>query len=167
MMITPESLIALALFVLVNLAAASSGAFFRPGAWYAALAKPPWTPPNWAFPVVWSLLFVLNAVAGWLVWLAGGMEAAGALAIYGVSLVINASWSGVFFGLRRMGLGLMVVAALWLSIAAVMAAFAPFSLVAAAMLGPYLVWVTIASALNLRVWQLNPVAGRPPERLSP
>ncbi|MFN7163949.1 MAG: TspO/MBR family protein [Hyphomonas sp.] len=154
-MFTPENLVALALFVLANLAAASSGAIFRPGAWYAALSKPPWTPPNWAFPVTWSVLFVLNAVAGWLVWLTGGAGAAGALALYGVSLAINASWSGVFFGARRMGLGFVIVVMLWLSIAAVMAAFAPISAVAAGMLVPYLAWVTIASALNLRVWQLN------------
>ena len=59
----------------VMLAAASSGAIFRPGEWYANLSKPPWTPPNWAFPVTWSVLFVLNAVAGWLVWMAAGADA--------------------------------------------------------------------------------------------
>jgi translocator protein len=157
-MLTPENLAALGVFVLANFAAASSGAFFRPGAWYAALAKPSWTPPNIAFPVVWTILFILNAAAGWLVWLAGGMEAAGALALYGASLVINASWSAVFFGLHRMGLGFVIVVMLWLSLAAVIAAFAPISAVAAGLVAPYLVWVTIASALNLRVWQLNPLA---------
>jgi tryptophan-rich sensory protein len=160
-MFTPESLVALAVFVLANLAAASSGAFFRPGEWYAALAKPPWTPPNWAFPVVWSILFVLNAVAGWLIWMAAGAGAALPLAVYGVSLLINASWSAVFFGARRMGLGFAVVITLWLSIAAVMAFFAPVSPLAAGLIAPYLVWVTIASALNLRVWQLNPAARVP------
>ncbi|MEQ9506189.1 MAG: TspO/MBR family protein [Hyphomonas sp.] len=157
-MVTPENIAVLGLFVLANLAAASSGAIFRPGAWYASLSKPSWTPPNWAFPVTWSILFVLNAVAGWLVWLAGGPAMAGILMLYGLSLAINASWSGVFFGLRRMGLGFVIVILLWISIAAVMAAFAPVSPVAAAMLAPYLAWVTIASALNLRVWQLNPAA---------
>jgi len=158
---TPESLVALAVFVLANLAAASSGAFFRPGEWYAALAKPPWTPPNWAFPVVWSILFVLNAVAGWLVWMAAGTSAALPLALYGASLMINASWSAVFFGARRMGLGFVIVVLLWLSIAAVMAAFAAVRPLAALLIAPYLVWVTIASALNLRVWQLNPAVRAP------
>lgn len=158
---TPESLVALAVFVLANLAAASSGAFFRPGEWYAALAKPSWTPPNWAFPVVWSILFVLNAVAGWLVWMAAGTGAALPLAAYAVSLLINSSWSAVFFGARRMGLGFAIVITLWLSIAAVMALFAPVSPLAAGLIAPYLVWVTIASALNLRVWQLNPAARVP------
>jgi translocator protein len=158
---TPESLVALAVFVLANLAAASSGAVFRPGEWYASLAKPAWTPPNWAFPLVWSILFVLNAVAGWLVWTAAGSGAALPLAVYGASLMINASWSAVFFGARRMGLGFVVVVLLWLSIAAVMGLFAPVSPLAAGLIAPYLVWVTIASALNLRVWQLNPAARVP------
>jgi tryptophan-rich sensory protein len=155
---TPETLVALGVFVLANFVAASSGAVFRPGEWYASLAKPPWTPPNWAFPVVWSILFLLNAVAGWLVWLSGGIGAAGVLALYAASLVTNASWSAVFFGMRRMDLAFVVVVTLWLSIAAIMAAFAPFSAPAAWLQVPYLVWVTIASALNLRVWQLNPKA---------
>ena len=160
-MMTPENLVMLALFMLANLAAASSGAIFRPGAWYKALAKPSWTPPNWAFPVTWSVLFVLNAVAGWLVWRTGGDGSAAALTVYGVSLVINASWSGVFFGLHRMGLGFVIVVALWLSLAAEIALFSHINLLAAALVSPYLVWVTIASALNLRVWQLNPAARAP------
>ncbi len=158
---TPESLAALAVFVLANLAAASSGAIFRPGAWYASLAKPSWTPPNWAFPLVWSILFVLNAVAGWLVWMEAGTGAAVPLAVYGASLMINASWSAVFFGARRMGLAFVIVVLLWLSIAAVMAVFAPISPLAAGLIAPYLVWVTVAAALNLRVWQLNPAARVP------
>lgn len=158
-MITPENLVALALFMLANLGAASSGAIFRPGAWYKGLAKPPWTPPDWAFPVTWSVLFVLNAVAGWLIWRTGGDGSAAALTVYGASLLINASWSGVFFGLRRMGLGFVIVVALWLSIAAQIALFARLNLAAAVIVSPYLVWVTIAAALNLRVWQMNP-AGR-------
>lgn len=157
-MLTPENLVALAVFVLLNLAAASSGAFFRPGVWYAGLAKPFWTPPNFAFPVVWSILFVLNAIAGWLVWTAAGTEALWPLGLYGASLLINASWSGVFFGLHRMGLGFVIVVMLWLSLAAVIVSFAQISGVAAGLVAPYLVWVTIASALNLRVWQLNPGA---------
>ncbi|MFN3609843.1 MAG: TspO/MBR family protein [Hyphomonas sp.] len=157
----PENLLALAVFMAINFAAASSGAIFRPGTWYAGLSKPPWTPPNLAFPVVWTILFVLNALSGWLVWIAGGADAAGALAIYGVSLVINASWSGVFFGLRRMLLGLWVVLALWLSIAAVILTFSNFSTPAALMQLPYLVWVTIAAALNLSVWRRNPAERQP------
>jgi translocator protein len=152
---TPESLVALAVFVLANLAAASSGAIFRPGEWYASLAKPSWTPPNWAFPVVWSILFLMNAVSGWLVWQAAGQAASGALGLYVLSLILNASWSAVFFGLRRMVLGFVNVSLIWLSIVAVALAFWPISPVAAALQLPYLVWVTIAAALNFTVARMN------------
>ncbi len=141
--------------MVLNFAAASSGAVFRPGDWYARLAKPPWTPPNWAFPVVWSVLFVMNAVSGWLVWMAAGPAAAFALSVYVGSLVVNAAWSAAFFGLRRMALGLGVVVGLWISIAGVALLFAAYSPVAAALQLPYLAWVSIASVLNLRVLQLN------------
>lgn len=143
------------IFFAVNFVAACSGAVFRPGAWYEGLAKPAWTPPDWAFPAVWSVLYLLNAVSGWLVWQAAGVAAAGALGVYALSLILNASWSAIFFGLRRMDLGLVNVALLWLSIIAVAALFWPFSPLAAALQLPYLVWVTIASALNLTVLRMN------------
>lgn len=154
----PASLLSLAAFVVVNLAAASSGGIFKPGAWYQGLAKPPWTPPNWAFPVAWSILFTLNAVSGWLVWQAAGSAAALPLAAYGVSLVINGFWSALFFGLKRMDWALVDVGLLWASIVCVIALFAPVSLLAAALQLPYLAWVTLAGILNLRMLQLN---GRP------
>lgn len=156
-----SALIALGVFIVLNVLAASSGAVFRPGEWYEQLAKPGWTPPNWAFPVVWSALFLMNAVAGWLVWQTAGMAAGLALGIYLVSLVINACWSGVFFGLRRMDLGLVNVALLWLSIVAVAVLFWPDSPVAAVLQLPYLLWVTIATALNFTVLRMNPGKVRP------
>lgn len=148
----------LAAFVVVNFVAASSGAIFKPGAWYASLRKPVWTPPNWAFPVVWSSLFLLNAAAGWLVWEAAGSGAWPALAIYGVSLGLNAAWSALFFGARRMRWALVEVMFLWGSLATVIGAFAPISPTAAWLVAPYLAWVTVAAFLNLRMVQLNPEA---------
>lgn len=153
-----SSWIALAVFVAINFAAASSGGAFRLGAWYAALNKPGWTPPNWAFPVVWSVIFLFNIVAGWLVWETAATRALPALIVYAGSLAINAAWSWLFFGRKRMDLALIDVAALWLSIASVILMFAPISPLAAAIVGPYLAWVTIASFLNLRMIQLNPAA---------
>ncbi|WP_213271174.1 TspO/MBR family protein [Hyphomonas sp.] len=153
-------LASLGVFLALNLAAASSGAIFRPGEWYARLAKPAWTPPNWAFPVVWSILFLMNAASGWLVWQTAGPAASGPLGLYVLSLVLNASWSAVFFGLHRMVLGFVNVSLIWLSIVAVALAFWPISPVAAALQLPYLVWVTIAAALNLTVARMNQVAAR-------
>ena len=147
--------ISLGVFVALNFAAAASGGAFRPGAWYAALEKPSWTPPNWAFPVVWLAIFTFNIFAGWLVWQAAGSAALPALGVYAASLVVNAAWSWLFFGRRRMDLALIDVVALWLSIAAVMVMFAPFSLLSTALLSPYLLWVTIAGFLNFRMIQLN------------
>jgi len=151
----PSSGVAFGFFLAINLAAAASGAVFKPGAWYQALRKPTWTPPNWAFPVVWSLLYLANATAGWRVWEAHGWEAAPALAAYGASLVCNAAWSALFFGLRRMDWALWEVGALWLSIAVVLVLFAPLDTLAAALLVPYLAWVSVAAALNWRMVQLN------------
>jgi len=146
----------LAVFLALNFAAASAGAIFKPGAWYEGLSKPAWTPPNWAFPVVWSVLFFMNAVAGALVWQAAGPGLA--IFAYIISLAINFAWSALFFGMKRMDLGLIDVSALWLSIVATIALFWPVSPVASLLQVPYLVWVSIAAALNLRMIQMNPQA---------
>lgn len=152
----PETLWTLGGFCALNLAAASSGALFKPGAWYAQLRKPGWVPPNWAFPVVWSALYVANAVAGWRVFEASGGAIGPALVLYVLSLCFNAGWSALFFGLRRMDWALGEVSILWLSLAAVVCLFAPIDPLAAALLTPYLAWVSVAAFLNLRMVQLNP-----------
>jgi tryptophan-rich sensory protein len=150
---------ALLAFLAASFAAASSGALFRPGAWYEALRKPSWTPPNWAFPVVWSILYVTIALSGWLVWSAAGATAWPALALFAAQLVLNAGWSALFFGARRLDWAMAEVAALWASIAAVIAAFAPHSQAAALLLAPYLAWVTVAAFLNYRLLRLNGARG--------
>ncbi|MEM9739452.1 MAG: TspO/MBR family protein [Pseudomonadota bacterium] len=142
-------------FLALNFAAASAGALFKPGAWYERLAKPGWTPPDWAFPLVWSVLFILNALAGALVWQASVPGSAMAIGVYGVSLAINFAWSALFFGIKRMDLALIDVIGLWVSIAVTMALFWPISPLASLFQAPYLLWVTIAAALNLRVMQMN------------
>ncbi|MEM9619954.1 MAG: TspO/MBR family protein [Pseudomonadota bacterium] len=154
----PESysLITLGVFVAANFLAASSGAIFKPGDWYKSLTKPGWTPPNWAFPVVWTTLFLMNAVAGWLVWEASPPNDLLIFTAYGLSLAINAGWSALFFGMRRMDLSLVDVSALWLSIALVMALFAGVNMLASILLLPYLAWVSLAGILNFRMLQLNP-----------
>ncbi len=138
-------------------AAALTGALFKPGAWHAALAKPRWHPPNWLFAPAWSLLYVMIATAGWLVWHAGGWSVA--LAMWGVQLVFNAGWSWVFFGLKRPDLASVEVVLLWLSILGCALLFAPLSGWAALLMLPYLAWVTFAAALSFEMWRLN--GGRP------
>lgn len=148
--------IAVAVFAGLNLVAASSGGAFKPGPWYASLSKPSWTPPNWAFPVVWGLLFALNAWAGWMIWEAVGTSRPDVLGLYIGSLVLNAGWSFLFFGQKRMDRALVDVALLWLSLVAVVVLFWSIRPVAALPVVPYLLWVTIAAILNREMIRLNP-----------
>lgn len=134
---------------------ASSGAVFRPGGWYEALNRPSWTPPNWMFPVVWALLYTAMGVAAWTVWQVGGVRAGPVLLLFLAHLGVNAAWSWLFFGRRRLDLALIDAVLLWLMVAAIMVGFARFSLLAAALILPYLAWVSVATALNLRLLQLN------------
>jgi tryptophan-rich sensory protein len=162
-----NSIVGLAAFFALCFATASSGAIFRPGEWYQRLEKPSWTPPNWVFPVVWTLLFICMAFSGWLVWLEVGLVAGAIpLGLFGLNLVLNALWSGLFFGLRRPDLGMIEVVFLWASIAAMVVVFYPIHTVAALLMVPYLVWVTIAAALNYSIWRLNPSASTGPAQAS-
>ncbi len=141
--------------------AAMTGGIFRPGAWYRALNKPSWQPPDWLFAPVWMVLYGMIAVSGWFVWReAGWSGAAIALIIFAVQLVLNALWSALFFGLKRMDLALIDVAALWLSVAAMMVTFWPIHQGAALLLIPYLLWVSFAAFLNYTVLRLNPAENR-------
>lgn len=135
--------------------AALSGAVFKPGEWYKALAKPAWTPKDWVFPVVWTLLYAMMAFAMWLVWVEAGWAVWPAIALWFGQLVFNAGWSAVFFGLKRMDWALIEVAGLWLMVAATMIAFFQVRMDAGALLAPYLLWVTIAAVLNYQVWRMN------------
>lgn len=155
MALTLSSIFALVVFFMLSFGAASTGAFFRPDEWYAKMRKPRWTPPNWAFPLVWSVLFCAIAVSGWLVWQAAGWAAWPALALYVIHLLVNAAWSFLFFGLKRLDWAMAEVLGLWAMIAAVMVMFYPISPLAALLLAPYLAWVSIAALLNLRLLQLN------------
>lgn len=159
--------LALALSALLSLAAASTGAIFRPDDWYRRLRKPSWTPPDAAFPVVWSVLYLAMAIAAWTVWRAGGAEAWPALAVYGLHLVLNALWSWVFFGLKRIDLALGELVIFWLSIVVTILLFWPFSRQAALLLLPYLGWVTAAGVLNWRILVLNGPRGVPAQSPTP
>jgi len=151
------SILGLAGFVGVCFLAALTGAWFPPGEWYERLRKPSWRPPNRLFAPVWTVLYLMIALAGWRVWRSAGFAGAGPpLAAYAAQLALNAAWTPLFFGLRRPDLGFFDVALLWLSIAVTIALFWPVDGVAAALLAPYLAWVTFAAALNFAVWRLNP-----------
>jgi translocator protein len=141
-------------------AAAAGGGLIQPGGWYDSLQKPSWTPPRWAFPVVWTTLYLFMAYAAMRVGLKGVTDpnAAMALALWSVQIAINTLWTPVFFGLRRMKAGLVIIGLLWLAVAATMVAFFRVDLVAGLLFVPYLVWVSAATALNASVVRLNPGA---------
>ena len=151
-----SSIVALAGFIAGCFLAAMTGAFFRPGEWYERLNKPSWRPPNRLFAPVWTILYLMIAVSGWLVWRqAGFVGAALPLAVYALQLVLNAAWTPLFFGLHRPDLGFVDIVLVWLFIVAAIVLFVPISVAAAVLLVPYLVWVTFATALNFAVWRLN------------
>lgn len=142
------------IFLAACAAPATTGAMFQPGDWYRALRKPAWTPPDWVFPVAWTTLYILMA---WAAARVGGLPGAGvALGFWAVQIAFNALWTPVFFGLRRMGAGLAVLGVLWLAVAATMIALWQLDAWAGLMFVPYLLWCTIAGALNYSVWRLNP-----------
>ncbi|TCK23729.1 TspO/MBR related protein [Ancylobacter aquaticus] len=125
--------------------------------WYAGLAKPSWTPPDSAFPIAWTILYVLMAVALWRLWQLHAPAPARRLAIglWLAQLALNALWSPLFFGLEAPGAALIVVMALWLAIAATIWACTRIDRIAAWLLVPYLAWVSYATALNAAIVVLN------------
>ena len=145
--------------ILLVVATAASGAVFKPGAWYESLDKPAWTPPKIAFPIVWTSLYVLIAFAGWLVWREAGFGLA--LLLWLMQLAANALWSALFFGLHRMALALADAIAMWLLVAAFIVVAWPISAVAAILFVPYLIWLSLAVALNWSILTRNPAAGAP------
>lgn len=149
--------VAFVIFLAISYGVAASGAVFSPGPWYETLAKPDWTPPDWVFPVVWTVLFFTIALSGWLVWRRVGIAGAPlAFTFYAVQLVLNGAWSWLFFGLRRPDLALIDVGLLWLAIVATILAFWVHHRWAALLLVPYLLWVSLASVLNYTIWRMNP-----------
>ena len=123
---------------------------------YAGLVKPSWTPPNWVFGPVWSALYLMMAVAVWLIWRWGGSaKAAIPLTLFLVQLALNAPWSILFFGLRLPGLAFAEIVLLWFAILVTLVMFWQLNPIAGFLLVPYILWTTFAGALNLALWQLN------------
>lgn len=137
-------------------AAGSTGSLFPPGSWYRRLDKPAWTPPDWLFPVAWTLLYLAMAVAAWRVAYSGAALVPLALALWACQIALNAIWTPIFFGLRRLGGGLAILALLWLAVVATTATFFAADPLAGWLLVPYVVWVSYAGVLNYSVWRRNP-----------
>ncbi|MEQ1714089.1 MAG: TspO/MBR family protein [Hyphomicrobium sp.] len=137
---------------LVSLAAVT-GSQFMPGPWYETLTKPWWTPPKWLFPIAWTILYIMIAVAGWRVWQAEGVGPA--LMVWALGLVFNAAWSWLMFGEKQIGWALADLVAMWLTVAAFIVLAQQVDRTAALLFAPYLVWVSYAGALNFVIWRWN------------
>ena len=125
---------------------------------YANLVKPSWAPPAGVFGPVWTVLYVLMAVAAWLVWRArGSIELVGAqLGLFAAQLLLNGLWSWLFFTWQLGALALVDICLLWLLLLATVVQFWRVSRLAAVLLLPYLLWVSFATALTAATWRMNP-----------
>ncbi len=127
------------------------------GSWYDSLDQPAWNPPGWVFGPVWGVLYLMMAVAAWLVWRDTDRPRArtAALVAYAVQLVLNLGWTGVFFGLERPGWAVVEIAALAVAIATTIFLFGRVHRDAAWLLVPYLAWVVFAGSINAGVVAMN------------
>lgn len=142
------------IFLLACCAAGATGAVFEPGAWYKTLSKPTWTPPDWMFPVAWTTIYLLISFAGARVAVLEGN--AYAMAFWAAQTGFATLWTPIFFGLRRLKGALLVMVPLWGSVAACLWFNFQLDFWAGMAFVPYLVWVTVAAALNFAVWRMNP-----------
>ena len=122
--------------------------------WYEGLSKPDWTPPNWLFAPVWTIMYVAMAIAAWLVWRRSGLAAV-PMQLFLLQLLLNVAWSAVFFRFRSPGWAFLEIVALWCAILFTAIAFGRAAPVAGWLMIPYLVWVSYAAALNFAIWRLN------------
>ena len=126
--------------------------------WYAAFVNPALHPPAWVFGPVWTVLYILMGIALYLVWSKGWgrKDVKVGMAIFSVQLVLNVLWSYLFFGLQSPLLALAGIVVLWIAILMTIGAFYRVSTPAAALLVPYLLWVSFAAYLNYGIYLLNP-----------
>lgn len=125
--------------------------------WYASLKKPAFSPPNWLFGPVWITLFLLMGISLFIVWRKGvdTPYVRSGLIVFGIQLVFNVLWSIAFFGMRSPFAGLLIIVILWIAILLTIIQFSKVSELAAALLIPYIVWVSFATILNISLYLLN------------
>lgn len=124
--------------------------------WYATLIQPSWTPPNWIFGPVWATLYLLMGIAAAKV--AKAAHRTGkkyVLRLFAFHLILNASWSYVFFGLQLPVLSLIIIIALWFYVLVLILLFSTYSKRASWLLVPYSLWVAYATTVNAGIVYLN------------
>jgi translocator protein len=133
------------------------GAITQLGPWYQALKMPDWQPPGPAFGIIWTTIYVLSVIAAVLAWrdTVTPSDRSKLLVLFATNCLLNLMWSFLFFKLQRPDWALYQVGIFWLSILALIVFIWPRNKIAGGLLAPYLVWVAIASFLNLSIVQLN------------
>jgi tryptophan-rich sensory protein len=127
--------------------------------WYADLAKPPFTPPDRLFGPVWTILYVLMAIAAWRVWRAADRDTRrGPLTLFALQLALTLGWTVVFFGLQKIGAAVATIVVLDVGVVVTTLAFRSIDRWAGLLMVPYLAWVVFATVLNIAIWRLNPTA---------
>jgi len=150
----------LAASILICLTAGLIGAVFTIDSvqtWYKTIEKPSYSPPNWVFGPVWTILYVLMGVSAYLIWVKGleKKEVRTALMFFALQLILNALWSILFFGMRNPFYGLIEIVFLWAAIAITIQKFYKISRTAAYLQIPYICWVSYAAFLNYGIWRMN------------
>lgn len=157
-MLMPVRLPQLLLSIGICLGAGFIGSFFTYSAipdWYAALNKPLFNPPNWVFGPVWTLLYILMGISFYLIWISKSKLKQKGIKIFSIQLILNTSWSIVFFGFKNPELALINIIVLWIAIFLTIKSFLKISKVSAYLLVPYLLWVSFAGILNFSIVLLN------------
>jgi len=151
--------IGLVIFIVICLGAGGLGSMATApeiAGCYKTLEKPAWNPPDFVFGPVWTTLYVMMAIAAWLVWKPDGFKAAAIpLTLFATQLAMNIAWSWIFFGMHQPGWAFAEIVLLWLAIVATTGAFFKSSRAAGWLMLPYLGWVSFASVLNWTIWRLN------------
>lgn len=153
----PKQIFTLMFFLLLCLGAGWAGSAATLPAiptWYQGLIKPPLNPPQAVFGPVWTMLYIMMAVAAWLVWRQVGFRAKEMLFFF-TQLILNSLWSFLFFAWRHPDYAFIDIILLWLAILLTLMAFGRVRPLAGALLIPYLAWVSFAAYLNVAIWLLN------------
>lgn len=150
----PRTVMSLVGFIILVLGGGTAIGFATlPGEWYASLAKPAFNPPNWIFGPVWSILYVMIAVAGWRLWT--NHRDSQSMRIWWAALALNFVWSPTFFGAQQLAAALVVILGLLALIYAFIAKTWNLDRLAAWLFVPYAAWVSFATLLNASLWWLN------------
>ena len=146
--------IAFTLFFLTCCVAASTGALFPPNDWYKKLKKPFWNPPNWLFPIAWSILYIIIAYVGMRISALPGSKNY-LVALWALQISFNTIWTPIFFGLNNIKLAMRFMVGLCVSVLLMVLTYWFEDTLSAILILPYFIWVSFAAALNFRIMQLN------------